>query len=77
MNVLTNKKKLFICEVAIYIYEMERQERLARVERCQRSSRSQRLPKLPNLSFGKRSRQTFLLNLSRNIFPFISFFGIV
>ena len=52
-------------------------ERLTRLERCQRSQRtecSSRLPKLPNLNFGKRSRQTFLLNLNRNIFPFISFF---
>ena len=30
MNILTVKKKLFFCEVAIYIYEMERQERLTR-----------------------------------------------
>ena len=37
MNILTAEKKLFICEVAIYIYEMERQERVPkrfiRVER--------------------------------------------
>ena len=39
MNVLTVKKKLFICEVTIYIYEMERQERLTRFGTYQRSKR--------------------------------------
>ena len=41
MNVLTIKKKLSICEVTTYIFEMERQERLTCLERCQRSKRSQ------------------------------------
>ena len=52
-------------------------ERLTRLERCQRSQRSQRLPRLPSSNFGRRSRQTFLVNLNRKIFPFMSFFGIV
>ena len=37
-----NYKKLFICEVTIYIYEMERQERLKRLERYQRLKRLER-----------------------------------
>ena len=41
-------------------------ESLTRPERCQRSKRSQRLPKLPSLNFGRRSRQIFLFDLSRN-----------
>ena len=44
MNVLTVKKKRFICEITTYIYEMERQKHL---------------PKLPNLNFGKRSAANF------------------
>ena len=46
MNILTVKKKLFICEVPTYIYEMERQEHLTRPGTL--PTFIERLPKLPN-----------------------------
>ena len=33
--------------------------------------RSQRLPRLPSLIFGRRSRQTFLLDLGHNIYMLV------
>ena len=72
MNVLT--KKLFICVVTTYIYEMERQKRLARLGTLPTSKKvlhvlnvPESLPKLSNLNFGRRCAANLpSLNWGRN-----------
>ena len=70
MNECINKKKLFICELAIYIYEMESQERPTRLGTLPTFQNTrdvlnipERLPRLPNSNFGKRfAANLFCLN---------------
>ena len=62
MNILTIKKKLSICEVTIYIYEVERQSRLRGPERCQRSERTECSERFCTFAqTAEVPRQTFLV----------------
>ena len=62
MNVLTVKKKLFICEVTTYIYEVERQERLGT------SDTSGTLPTFPTFpTFAQTAKFKFWQTFSANL----------